>query len=73
MCYVATALLQVVKRPGHTLYDTNKLLESVGHRQIATIKDFKEVLHLAEKPGSPIKAPPVSITNYEEQLPEEFQ
>ena len=73
MYYVAIATLQVIKRPGHTLYDTNKLLESAGHRQIATIKDFKEVIHLAGKPDSPVEAPPTSVVNYEEQLPEEFQ
>lgn len=62
-----------MKRQGHTLYDTAKLLEKAGNNQIATIKDFKEILSLAGKPDLPVEAPPVPITTYEEQLPEEFR
>ena len=63
----------MTKKPGHTLYDTGMLLEKVGNKRIATIKDFKEVLHLVGKPDLPVEAPPVPLTTYEEQLPEEFQ
>ena len=64
---------QVAKRPGHTLYDTAKLLERAGHRPISTIKDFKEILHLGGKPDLPVEAPPVPLTAYEEHLAEEFE
>ena len=64
---------QVTKKLGHTLFDTDYLLDKVGNNPITTIKDFKEVLHLAGKPDSPVDAPPVPLTTYEDSVPEEFQ
>ena len=65
--------LQVTKKNGHTLFDTDSLLEKVGNCPITTIKDFKEILRLAGKPDLPVEAPPIPLSSYEECVPEEFQ
>lgn len=65
--------IKVTKKNGHTLFDTDSLLEKVGNCPITTIKDFKEILRLAGKPDLPVEAPPIPLSSYEECVPEEFQ
>ena len=65
--------LQITKKNGHTLFDTDRLLEKVRNNPITTIKDFKEVLRLAGKPDLPVDAPPIPLNSYEDSVPEDFQ
>ena len=66
----------MTKKQGHTLYDTAMLLEKAGHEQVATIKDFREVLLHVGKLDMPVEPPPVPLTIYEDQdgqASDEFQ
>ena len=63
--------LQVSKFEGHTLYNTEKLLES--HPTVFTLKDFKAVVSSFGPPEKPIDPPSPKPVTQDITVPAEFR